>query len=272
MGYEPFRAPTSVFMFVLLILGVGAGPQAAAGAFDGVSAAYRIDLSKKIPPLGEDNYLDWLFSISTCFAAMGLSQLLTGRYHDAPQSRGAQSRRANEGAAALSGSPEKGGSPDRPADGNRSRDHGVGITADDYSYADSEEEDVLTTTAKASSLANDVGEHKQASSGRFKALAQNLFRRTPRPDAHVPRPGFTEDRSNICRSTDPLQGVTDSVRKQAFSILVHSVSLPLRFLVQNVDFGDLWGAWCAIQSYFCQQKSHPWPSQAQLHGSDHGSS
>ena len=49
----------------------------------GVSAAYRVDLSKKIPQLGEDNYLDWLFSISTCFAAMGLSKLLTAGYRGA---------------------------------------------------------------------------------------------------------------------------------------------------------------------------------------------
>ena len=49
----------------------------------GVSAAYRVDLSKKIPQLGEDNYLDWLFSISTCFAAMGLSRLLAAGYRGA---------------------------------------------------------------------------------------------------------------------------------------------------------------------------------------------
>ena len=57
----------------------GGGGMAAAG----VSAAYRVDLSKKIPQLGEDNYLDWLFSISTCFAAMGLSKLLTAGYRGA---------------------------------------------------------------------------------------------------------------------------------------------------------------------------------------------
>ena len=51
-------------------------------------------------------------------------------------------------------------------------------------------------------------------------------------------------------SADPLHGVHDSVRFHAFSILVHSVSLPLRFLVQNVPFGDLLGAWSAIQSHF----------------------
>ena len=79
---KPVHAPTSVSVFVLLLLlGVGAAPPPPAGAaFDfGVSAAYQI------PQLGEDNYLDWLFSIGTCFAAMGLSQLLTARRHvDAP--------------------------------------------------------------------------------------------------------------------------------------------------------------------------------------------
>ena len=83
-----------MFMFSVILAGepvVGVptfpyGPTSFDGggmAAAGVSAAYRVDLSKKIPQLGEDNYLDWLFSISTCFAAMGLSKLLAAGYRGA---------------------------------------------------------------------------------------------------------------------------------------------------------------------------------------------
>lgn len=83
-----------MFMFSVILAGepvVGVptfpyGPTSFDGggmAAAGLSAAYRVDLSKKIPQLSEDNYLDWLFSISTCFAAMGLSKLLAAGYRGA---------------------------------------------------------------------------------------------------------------------------------------------------------------------------------------------
>lgn len=120
-----------------------------------VASAYRIDLSKKIPPLSEDNYLDWLFSISTCFAAMGLSKLLTVRHHEgAPASTAAheaQSGRANrapvrsrevhpvDGRSSDQGSSD----PASRVDGNRpsGQFQNAGFSAGDYE--DSDDEDVL---------------------------------------------------------------------------------------------------------------------------------